>query len=214
MKRTQTNELTTLPTKANKVISAISTPFVIGLSGLLLSGCSDQSVDTFVANSVEDCTTNTGLDFEQCNLAYQDAMEEAQRSAPQFFTEQDCEYEFGIGNCFEDEDRNSFFPLMAGYLIADKLFDRKKKKYKGYYTPVFAYKKPGSRYFNNYMFANGQNLGSMSKSSYRMNPSTLQQKPKFGKTVSRGGFGQVARQKEALARQRAKSSSRSRSWGG
>lgn len=214
MKRTKNIDLAQKYSATKVTLSSFSGPFIVGLSGLLLSGCGDQGVETFVANSVEDCTSNTELDFEQCNIAYQDAMEEAQRSAPQFFSEQDCEYEFGIGNCFEDENRNSFFPLMAGYLIADKLFDRKKRKYKGHYTPVFAYKKRGSRYFNNYMFANGQTLGSMSKSSYRMTPSSLQQKPKFGKTVSRGGFGQVARQKEAIARQRAKSSSRSRSWGG
>lgn len=214
MKRTKNIDLTKPLSSTKAALSSLSTPFAIGLGGLLLSGCGDQGVETFVANSVEDCTSNTELDFEQCSIAYQDAMEEAQNSAPQFFSEQDCEYEFGIGNCYEDENRSSFFPLMAGYLIADKLFDRKKRKYKGYYTPVFAYKKRGSRYFNNYMFANGQNLGSMSKNSYRMSPNTLQQKPKFGKTVSRGGFGQVARQKEAIANQRAKSSSRSRSWGG
>ena len=189
------------------------TPFSIGISSFLLTGCGDDNVRTYVANSVDDCVNNTSLDFEQCSIAYQDAMEQAQQTAPQFFTEQDCEYEFGIGSCYEDEDDNRFFPLMAGYLIADKLFDKKKKRYKGYYTPVYAYKKPGSRYFNNYMFANGQSLGPMSRNKYKLSSGTLNQKPKFGKTVSRGGFGQVARQKEAIARQKYRKSS-SRSWGG
>ena len=197
--------------KRSKAISFSS--FTFGISGLLLSGCGDDGIETYVANSVEDCVSNTGLDFEQCSIAYQDAMEQAEQTAPQFFSEQDCEFEFGIGNCYENDNGNSFFPLMAGYLIADKLFDKKKKRYKGYYTPVYAYKKRGSRHYNNYMFANGSSLGSMSKSTYKLSSQTLNQKPKFGKTVSRGGFGQVARQKEAIARQKAKSKSR-RSWGG
>lgn len=192
---------------------AFTAPFSIGIAGLLLSGCGDNDVVTYVANSVDDCVSNTSLDFEQCNIAYQDAMEEAQNSAPQFFSEQDCEFEFGEGSCYENDIGGSFFPLMAGYLIADKLFDKKKRKYRGHYTPVYAYKKSGSRYYNNYMFANGRSLGSMSKNNYRLSNSTLQQKPKFGKTVSRGGFGQVARQKAATSRQSTQRSS-SRSWGG
>lgn len=188
-------------------------PLSLGITGLLLSACGESELSSVVASSVDDCVSSTSLDFEQCDIAYEQALEEAKKTGPSFFNEQDCEFEFGPDGCYQDEGSNYFFPMMAGYLIADKLFDRKKRKYRGSYTPVFGYKKKGSKFYNNYMFADGNSLGSMRKQSFKVSKDAFKPKPSFSRTVSRGGFGQVAAQKARIT-SRKSSSSRSRSWGG
>ena len=190
----------------------LTRPLYLGLTGLLLSGCGEPDYTAIVANTVEDCVADTSLDFQQCEVAYQEALEEAQRTGPSFFNEQDCEWEFGAENCYQDNDTNYFFPLMAGYLIADALFDCKKRKYRGTYTPVFGYKRKGSKFNNKYMFADGNALGSMNKMAFKVPKNSLKPKPTFARTVSRGGFGQVAAQKVKINQRR--STNRNRSWGG
>lgn len=187
-------------------------PLYISLAGLVLVGCGEPDYTAIVANTVDDCVADTNLDFQQCEVAYQEALNEAKRTGPSFFNEQDCEWEFGAEGCYQDQDTNFFFPLMAGYLIADSLFDYKKKKYRGTYTPVFGYKRKGSKFHNNYMYADGKTLGSMRRSAFKVSGDSLKPKPKFSRTVSRGGFGKVAAQKVQINQR--KSTNRSRSWGG
>ena len=207
MKRSKSISLT--PLSPQSLLSA--RPLYLGISSLLLAACGEQDYSAIVAESVDDCVNSTSLDIQQCEIAYQQALSEAQRTGPQFFNEQDCEWEFGMDNCYQDNDSSFFFPMMSGYLIADKLFDHKKKRYKGYYTPLFGYKKPGSSFSNKYMFADGSVLGRMNKNRFRVSESAFKPKPTFSRTVKRGGFGKVAAQKVKINQRK---TTRSRSWGG
>ncbi len=177
----------------------------------VISGCAPEPKGQvkFVTD-IDDCTAHTSLTQEQCRAVYQDAVEEAQRTAPRFGNARDCQAEFG--NC-ESNGSGYFVPIMAGYLISeliDETGDVLEAKYKRRNNnPVFRYEKKGS-YHNKIMTADGSVVGSSGRRTYFVKEDTLKPKPKATKTLSRGGFGSKAASKSSWG---SKSSSRG-GWGG
>ncbi|GGY50913.1 UPF0441 protein YgiB [Bacterioplanes sanyensis] len=175
-----------------------------------LVGCSSTEPVTMVA-SIDDCQERTSLTEEQCEFAYKKALAEAQRTAPRFQDERDCEDNFGFHNC-EDSNQGFFTPAMTGFLVAeaiDEVGDAYRTKY---YSPVFRNK------YRDVVLADGTELtyGSGGFGSYRIPKSANQPKasvskvyPKGTKTISRSGFGSTASAKSSWG-----GGSSSRSWGG
>ncbi len=176
----------------------------------VLMGCSSGSSDEEVkfVMSVDDCENQTSLGREACEAAYEQALADAESTAPRYRFERDCIEEFNY--C---EDRGSYFiPIMAGYIVAeviDEVGDAIERKYRYKHShPSYLYTGRGANR-NKIMTSDGFVIGSPGKSSYRMSREALKPKPKVTRTMSRGGFGSTASAKSNWG-----SSGKSKGWGG
>ncbi|MFC3122256.1 DUF1190 domain-containing protein [Agaribacter flavus] len=182
------------------------------LSLAVISGCSNGSGGEEVkfVRSVAECTDTTSLTESQCQAAYEQALLDAESTAPRYQYERDCMNEFG--SC---ERQGSFFvPFMTGYIVSEIIdevgdaFERK-HRYKHSY-PAYLYSGSG-RYRNQIMTSDGYVIGSPGQRSYRVSREVLKPKPKVTRTISRGGFGATASAKSNWGS--SKSSGKS-GWGG
>lgn len=188
-----------------------SRTFVLApISLAVLSACSSgsSSEDVKFVRSVDDCENQTELGREACEAAYEQALADAESTAPRYRYESDCVEEFNY--C---EDRGGYFiPFMAGYIVAeviDEVGDAMERKYRYKHTyPTYLYTGRG-RNRNKIMTSDGYVIGSPGKSSYRMSREALKPKPKVTRTMSRGGFGSTASAKSNWG-----SSGKSKGWGG
>ncbi|ASP37778.1 hypothetical protein CHH28_03405 [Bacterioplanes sanyensis] len=175
-----------------------------------LAGCSSSEPVTMVV-SIDDCQEKTALSEAQCEFAYKQALAEAERTAPKFQDERDCEDQFGFHNCTRSSE-GFFTPAMTGFLVAeiiDEIGDAYRTKY---YSPVFRNE------YRRATLADGTELtyASGGQGSYRVPKSANKPKatvkkvyPKGTKTINRKGFGSTASAKSSWG-----GGSSSRSWGG
>lgn len=182
-------------------------PLAVGVASVLLSACSDNRQQAQIYTSVNDCTQDNPDAQQQCQAAYEQAIDEAARTSPKFSSEYDCEYEFGPNQCRQvSNDSGSFFmPFMAGYMVSQLLSPR------SYYSqPVFTSYSPYSPFRSRWVTADGYIFdGDIRKRNYKVKQSTFKPKPTVTRTMSRGGFGSSVRAKSSWG-----SSSRSSGWGG
>ncbi|NAW63723.1 DUF1190 family protein [Photobacterium halotolerans] len=181
-------------------------PVTAAITAGLLTGCSDPQEDAVIYHTVNDCKDDNPGYSEQCEAAYQNALQEAERTAPKYKNLQDCTTEFGMNSCMKSTENNWFMPAMAGFMFA-RLLDSNR----GYYSqPMFSSYYPGSRYYGRWTTADGYDYGSYRYKNSKIKVGTEQMKPKptVSRTISRGGFGSSAAAKSSWG------SSSSRSWGG
>ena len=132
-----------------------------------------------------ECKNNNPEQAEQCELAYQEAVEEAERSAPKYKTERECEYDFREDDCYYSSRYFAYLPRMSGYYYTTDLddFDGYKKRY--YSQPMYRYKK-------GYYSGSGQFFGSHRVRSVTMTSNSLRKGGgTIGSAMSRGGFGKA-----------------------
>ena len=130
------------------------TPVALAVTAVfMLAGCekSDETVSLY--QNAEDCSAATG-NAAECKTAYNNALKEAERTAPKYATREDCVAEFGEGQCQQTpaqagtapenqaqaQSSGSFWmPLMAGYMMGRLMGGGA-----GYQQqPLFSSKKPG-----------------------------------------------------------------------
>ncbi|MDR0805240.1 MAG: DUF1190 family protein [Enterobacteriaceae bacterium] len=192
------------------VALAVSTVF-------MLSGCeqADESVSLF-QNAAECQQSNPSLG-EQCTTAYNNALEEAAKTAPKYATKEDCVAEFGESQCTEApvqagmtaeprESGSMWMPLMAGYMMGRMMGG-------GYgQSPLFTSKAAGNPANGKFVDATGKNYGSATTGrSMKVDKSALAPKPATTKTITRGGFGESVAKQNTMSRSSASSTSSSRS---
>lgn len=173
----------------------------LGVTATGLMAC-DGGEEVEIVTSVLDCVDDTPMGLGECRTAYRDALEESERVGPKYSTENSCESEFGDGQCIRNQF-GSYTPIMVGYLFANSLFDRGSSRYTESYNPVYRYFRPFSNLHNKLVTADGQIIGDDEDGRYKMKKKHLKRKASKTKTVSRGGFGSVARSKSTRS-----------SWGG
>ena len=177
-------------------------PIVAAIAALLV-GCSSKQ-EAQVVSSVEDCTNNTDLTTEECEIAYQQALLESEKTAPKYQSASQCETEFGAGQCTQSSS-GFFMPFMAGFLVSSLLDSSR-----NHYNPVYHYRGQGSNY-GRILTPDGRVLGRAGDRSFKVPNDTLTQPiPSVQRTVSRGGFGSQAAAKSNWGG----SSGRSGGWGG
>ena len=178
-------------------------PLTLAVASITLAACGQGEEEVKIVSSVEDCTANTTLSAEQCEVAYKKAISEAVRTGPRYSSQRQCEEDFGYNQCVSPSSSNTFMPMLAGFMIGNLLSNRGNS-----YNPVYQYRNPNSSSRNSLMTADGSIIGRAGKSSYRVSPSELKPKPRVTRTVSRGGFGAVASAKSSWG------GGKSKGWGG
>jgi len=180
-------------------------PLAIGVTGVLLSACSSDKQDATVYTNLQDCVDQNPSAETQCKLAFEEAQKEAERTAPKYNSQYDCEYEFGANQCrnVQSGSGSFFMPFMAGYMVSSLLSPRP------YYQPMFTSYSRNSSYRNNWIGADGTSYGDTRKRNLKVRESAFDKKPAVTRTIQRGGFGSSVRAKSAWG-----SKSSSKGWGG
>ncbi|KLV09816.1 MULTISPECIES: DUF1190 family protein [Photobacterium] len=187
---------------------ASAVPVTVAFASFALSGCSDNGQEATIYETLKDCESDNPSYTQECKAAYQNALDEAARTAPKYNSRYDCESEFGANACVQSQSNNWFMPAMAGFMFG-RMMDRDR----GYYSqPMFSSYYPGSTFYNRWTTADGYDYGNSryKKSKVIVSRDHMKPKPTVTRTISRGGFGSTVAAKSSWS-----SSSRSSgSWGG
>lgn len=158
----------------------------------------------------------------ECTTAYNNALKEAERTAPKYATREDCVAEFGEGQCQQapaqagmapenqaqaQQSSGSFWmPLMAGYMMGRLMGGGA-----GFaQQPLFSSKNPASPAYGKYTDAAGKNYGAAQPGRTMTVPKTaMAPKPATTTTVTRGGFGESVAKQSTMQRSAAGTSTRS-----
>lgn len=198
------------------------TPVALAVAAVfMLAGCekSDETVSLY--QNADDCSAANPGKSAECKTAYNNALKEAEKTAPKYASREDCIAEFGEGQCqqapaqagmaAENQGGGSFWmPLMAGYMMGRLMgggmgFQQQ---------PLFSSKNPSSPAYGKYTDAAGKGYGAAQPGRTMTVPKTaMAPKPATTSTVTRGGFGESVAKQSAISRSSASSSSH-RSMGG
>ncbi|QTF10916.1 DUF1190 family protein [Brenneria izadpanahii] len=196
-------------------------PIALAVSSVfMLAGCEQADETVSLYQNADDCSRANPSMSEQCTTAYNNALKEAEKTAPKYATREDCVAEFGEAQCTqapapaqagmaaESQQSGSFWmPLMAGYMMGRMMGGG------GYaQQPLFTSKSPASPANGQFVDASGKNYGSATTGRTINVPKTaLAPKPATTTTITRGGFGETVAKQTAMQRS---SAGTSRSMGG
>jgi len=174
---------------------------LMGSAGL--SGCGDAEIDSAVYQSFAECVQAGLYDQARCEADYAQALTSHIQTAPAYASRQDCEAEFGQGQCevraaqelglqqaarsqenatVQAGGTGSFFlPMMAGYMMGSMFANNNRM------APQALYRQNGQGAFVN---GNGARVASNTGAVRLRSSSSAVQAPKTRTTtMARGGFG-------------------------
>ncbi|MEY0302051.1 DUF1190 family protein [Providencia manganoxydans] len=208
-------------------------PVAIAVSAVfMLSACEESDETVSLYTNAQDCSQANPSQAEQCTLAYNNALQEAAKTAPKYATQADCIAEFGESMCTQAPAQASFagtntsngeqtaqaqsssgsmwMPLMMGYMMGRMMGGGAPSQ------PLFSSKNPASPANGKFVDAAGKSYGPAVAGgrSISVPKTAMAPKPATTSTVTRGGFGDTVN-KQAMAQKSSSSSkSSSRSMGG
>ena len=91
-----------------------------------LAACQEETVDSAVYYSVDECVSGKTYSPEKCETDYKAAEAMHEKVAPAYQTQADCEAEFGASQCAQATEQHAsggfpFLPLLAGYMIGKQM---------------------------------------------------------------------------------------------
>ncbi|MGK4372661.1 DUF1190 family protein [Enterobacter hormaechei] len=197
------------------------TPVALAVTAVfMLAGCEQNDETVSLYQNADDCASATGKAAE-CTTAYNNALKEAERTAPKYASREDCVAEFGEGQCqqapaqagmapenqAQAQSSGSFWmPLMAGYMMG-----RLMSGGAGYQQqPLFSSKpeQPGLREIHR---CHRQRLSRHGR-TMTVPKTAMAPKPATTSTITRGGFGESVAKQTTM--QRSATGSSTRSMGG
>jgi len=181
--------------------SVAVTLVLMGSAGL--SGCGDSEIDSAVYQNFAECVQSGLYDQARCEADYNQALAAHIQTAPAYASRQDCEAEFGVGQCeakpaetlglqnpmptqenatAQAGGMGSFFlPMMAGYMMGSMLSNNNRM------APQALYRQNGQGAFVN---GNGARVAGNTGAVRLRSSSAAVQAPKTRTTtMARGGFG-------------------------
>jgi uncharacterized protein YgiB involved in biofilm formation len=167
---------------------------VIGI--LALSACGDSTPQTAtIYTTLAECKEQNPDQASACETAFAEANQEAERTAPRYNSEADCEHDFGAERCRHYGHVNGtggwFSPFLAGFLFSRVLGP-------SYYPhPFFMSTSPFNPNSYRWSGADGADFGDVRDRTVRTDRKALKPKPTVNTTISRGGFGSSVRAKSS-----------------
>ncbi|PHM28999.1 DUF1190 family protein [Xenorhabdus budapestensis] len=202
-------------------------PVAIAVSAVfMLSACEQNDETVSLYTNADECSKANPSQSEQCTIAYNNALKEAEKTAPKYATREDCVAEFGeqqcaqapaqagVGNQAQAQSSSGSFwmPLMAGYMMGRLMGGNSAPS-----QPLFSSKSASSPANGKFVDATGKSYGPATAGGRTMSvPKTaMAPKPATTTTITRGGFGDTVAKQSSMQRSSAgSSSSSSRSMGG
>lgn len=180
------------------------TPVALAISGIfLLSGC-EQTDETFsLYKNAEECSQSNPGNSEQCTTSYNNALKEAEKTAPKYASRDECVAEFGENQCQQTRSLDGtqsgisnnetaqgsyWMPLMAGYMMGRMMgpgtnFGQQ---------PLFTSRSATSPAYGKFVDASGRDYGAArSNRTVKASKNSLAPKPAASRTTTRGGFGET-----------------------
>ncbi|AKA39946.1 DUF1190 family protein [Yersinia ruckeri] len=207
-------------------------PVALAVSAVfMLAGCEKTDETVSLYQNADDCSQANPSKSAECTTAYNNALQEAAKTAPKYATREDCVAEFGEAQCTQapvqaglaptaapaeagataqpQQSGSMWMPLMAGYMMGRMMGG-------GASQPLFTSKSATSPANGKFVDASGKNYGSATTGRSMTVPKTaLAPKPAITNTITRGGFGESVAKQTSMQRSSATSSkSGSRSMGG
>ncbi|WP_185961397.1 DUF1190 domain-containing protein [Telmatospirillum sp. J64-1] len=97
-------------------------------SVFVLTACQDDSVEAAVYRSVDHCISDGAFTLEYCESNFAQAAARHEEVAPKFTSREQCEAEFGVGQCEAGGEQVAqgggggfFMPMMMGYLMGSMM---------------------------------------------------------------------------------------------
>ena len=200
-------------------------PVALAISAaFILAGCEQTDETVSMYQNADDCSAANPSMSAQCTTAYNNALKEAEKTAPKYASKEDCVAEFGEAQCTPvpaqagtaaqpTQTSSSWMPLMAGYMMG-----RMMSGGAGFaQQPLFSSRSPASPANGQFVDASGKSYGAATSGRTVTVPKTaLAPKPATTNTITRGGFGESVATQTSMQRSSAStgSSSSSRSMGG
>ncbi|MBG6246471.1 hypothetical protein CS369_20175 [Candidatus Symbiopectobacterium sp. 'North America'] len=193
-------------------------------TAFILAGCEQTDETVSMYKNADDCSAANPSMSAQCTTAYNNALKEAEKTAPKYASKEDCVAEFGEAQCTPvpaqagtaaqpTQTSSSWMPLMAGYMMG-----RMMSGGAGFaQQPLFSSRSPASPANGQFVDASGKSYGAATSGRTVTVPKTaLAPKPATTNTITRGGFGESVAKQTSMQRSSASigSSSSSRSMGG
>ncbi|MBA0020814.1 DUF1190 family protein [Xenorhabdus nematophila] len=204
------------------------TPVALAVGAVfMLSACEQNDETVSLYTNADECSQANPSQSEQCKIAYNNALKEAEKTAPKYATREECVAEFGEQQCTQpaqagvgepqaqaqQSSSGSFWmPLMAGYMMGRLMGGSSAPS-----QPLFTSKSASSPANGKFVDATGKSYGPATAGGRSMTvPKTaMAPKPATTSTITRGGFGESVAKQSAMQRSSASSSSSSsRSMGG
>ncbi len=194
MKRTKQINLTAM----RKAVSSKS----VALAGtLLIAGCGSSNQEAVIYSTVEQCVAESPDSRVECEKAYDNAVAEAERTAPKYSSQRACEMEFGYRQCAQSQSNSGWFlPALGGFMVGRLAGGGYNY---GRPSPLFGYR-------NSWIGADGTSYGSRANRRVNVSKEAFKSKPTTARTISRGGFGSKIQAKSSWGSSR----SRGFSFGG
>ena len=118
----------------------------------VMSGCSDSepTMQTHAYKTVDDCISGGVYTENYCRNGYQDALKAHEDKAPRYQSLQDCEEDYGVGQCGTRETTevhvhnnqsggSSFMPFFFGYMMGGGFDSNRGTTINNYHsTPVYS----------------------------------------------------------------------------
>ena len=196
------------------------TPVALAITAVfMLSGCEKTDETVSLYQNADDCSAANPGKSAECTTTYNNALKEAERTAPKYASRADCVAEFGEGQCqqapaqagmapenqAQAQSSGSFWmPLMAGYMMGRMMSGGMQQQ------PLFSSKNPASPAYGQYTDASGKGYGAAQPGRTMNVPKTaMAPKPATTSTVTRGGFGESVAKQSTMSRSSAGTSTRS-----
>jgi len=204
------------------------TPVALAVTAVfMLAGCEQNDETVSMYQNADDCSTANPGKSAECTATYNNALKEAERTAPKYASREDCVAEFGEGQCqatpaapaqagmatenqAQSQSSGSFWmPLMAGYMMGRMMGGGA-----GFaQQPLFSSRNPASPAYGQYTDAGGKSYGAAQPGrSATVSKTAMAPKPATTSTVTRGGFGESVAKQTTM--QRSASGTTTRSMGG
>ncbi|WP_230980275.1 DUF1190 domain-containing protein [Oryzicola mucosus] len=154
-----------------------------------VAGCQDQVIDTAVYQSVDECIDARMFAPEKCEADFKQAAASHEKTAPAFASKEDCEADFGAGQCAQPTQQHSagsgvFLPLMMGYMLGSAMNNNANV------GPQALYRQNGRADFVN---GNGARVaGATGPVKFSSNSPAARPPAVQTQTMARGGFGSRA----------------------
>lgn len=154
---------------------------LLGSAGIALAACGDDSlpVDSKFFTDAKECSAVYSSD--SCSAAEAEAKKAFLTEAPRFNRKEECEAEFGPGNCETRQEAGGssiFMPLMMGYMLGNMLGGNR------FNQPVYRGPNNSAVMPNNGKSFNVGSFASGGTAAFRPAAQVTQ--------VARGGFGSTA----------------------
>ncbi|AYH46540.1 hypothetical protein B6N31_01815 [Dickeya fangzhongdai] len=173
----------------------------------VLSGCEKTDETVSLYQNADDCSRANPAMKDQCAATYNNALKEAERTAPKYATREECVAAFGESQCTQSsttsttsatnttasaapQQSGSFWmPLMAGFMMGKLMGGNNFAQ-----QPVFSPRTPNSPANGSYVDASGKSYGSATGRPITVPKDAMTPKPTSSVapssiTTTRGGFG-------------------------